>query len=114
MRADAIAKFETAVRGLEALAKGGSARLIADAAADLRKAAADFGEVEKRLDRLEKEAADEQAARFGFGAADSDRARHDPAAHVEGPAKTLGLGRATKGAETEQSPSTGRATDWRQ
>ncbi len=75
-----------------------------------------MGEISARLDVLEKAAAAEQAARFGFGAADGDqarisqleaelavlKARHEPAAHVEGLAKTLGRGAVLPPSENHQ------------
>lgn len=122
---NAIDRLEKALLQAGRFAKGPGAGF-----ADLARASvAALREVDSRLAALEKRTADEQASRFGFGAADSDRARisqleaelavlkarHEPGAHVEGLAKTLGLGRATQGEETEKSPPAGRAVDpWRQ
>jgi hypothetical protein len=120
---NAIDRLEKALlqAGLLAKGSGGFADLARATVAGLR-------EVDSRLAALEKRTEDEQAARFGFGAADSDRARisqleaelavlkgrHEPAAHVEGLANTLGLGRATQGAETGKIPPAARAVDpWR-
>ncbi|WP_294534636.1 hypothetical protein [uncultured Rhodoblastus sp.] len=81
-------------------------------------------EVDSRIAALEKQAADEMAARYGFGTCDSDRARISQleselaslraSESSAGLAKTLERGCATQGTKTEQSPPAGRAVDWRQ
>ncbi len=74
--------------------------------ADLGRAAvAGFREIDFRLSKIEKQVADDQAARFGFGAADSDRARNR--GDVSGVAKTLGRGTATSPAEANEKPPAG-------
>jgi uncharacterized protein YhbP (UPF0306 family) len=97
---------------------------LAKTVADLRATVASLREVDSRIAALEKQADAEQAARYGYGVADSDRARISQleselaslraSESSAGLAKTLERGCATEGPKTEQSSPAGRAVDWRQ